>query len=122
MARSVECQDGEGEAFAVPVESKVANVFVSPMRKGRYGQTRLDVFPFRVVLNGEIQAPRQQISLVHEMLHVWAELHKLPEFHTKYHDKLHDLAVFIYQEIVPVLVRFAKARGQSVPGLTKKEE
>jgi hypothetical protein len=87
----------------VVTDSRVADVFEAPMRKGLYGVTRMDTFPFKIVINSRMVKPRQQVSLIHEMLHVWAKLHKMEDLP---HDKLHDLAVFIRTEIVPVLEKY----------------
>jgi hypothetical protein len=87
----------------VKTDSSVADIFELPMREGLYGVTRMDTFPFKIMINSRQMRPRQLISLTHEMLHVWAKLHKMEDLP---HDKLHDLAVFIFSEIVPVLNRF----------------
>jgi hypothetical protein len=87
----------------VPVPSQVADVFEAPMRRGLYGVTKMNTYPFEVLINNRVMKPRQLISLTHEMLHIWAKLHKVEELP---HDKLHDLAVFIFSEIVPVVNRY----------------
>jgi hypothetical protein len=96
------------EVLRVRTGSSIADVFEAPMRKGLFGVTRMDTFPFKIMINGRVVEPRQLISLVHEMLHVWAKLHKVEELP---HDKLHDLAVFIYSEIVPVVEKYKNRRS-----------
>lgn len=89
----------------IETASDVADVFELPMRKGLYGVTKMDTYPFKIMINSRVLKPRQLISLVHEMLHVFMKLHKMDEFP---HSKLHDLAIFINSEILPVIERFRK--------------
>jgi hypothetical protein len=96
------------EVRRIKTDSRIADVFEAPMRKGLFGVTRMDTYPFKIMINSKVVEPRKLISLVHEMLHVWAKLHKVEELP---HDKLHDLAVFIYSEIVPVVDKFKNRRS-----------
>lgn len=97
----------------VDTPSLLANVFETPLKSGLFGTIRLNTTPFQIVLNETVLEPRKQVSLVHEMLHAFMELHKMHDFP---HDKLHDIAVFVHGEILPVLVAHSKdllARGSS---------
>lgn len=106
IAKEVEheySRDSRSGVRRVMTDSKVMDLFEAPMRQGLYGVTQMDKFPFRVVINSRVMKPRQAISLVHEMLHVFARLHKMDSLP---HDKLHDLSIFIFSEILPALRKF----------------
>lgn len=101
----------------VPTPSRLVRVFETPLEDGLYGSIRLNTQPFQIVLNSKVLTPRKQVSLTHEMLHAFMELHKMHSFP---HDKLHDLAVFIQEQVLPVLVAHsddASKRGVKVDSL-----
>lgn len=85
------------------METPLADIFEVPMRSGLYGTVQLDRFPFRIMLNSKVLAPRKMASLIHEMLHIWMRLHKMDDFP---HDKLHDLALFIQAEVLPTMMKY----------------
>lgn len=93
----------------LPLDSTTADIFERPLRKGLFGVTKMDTYPFQIMLNSKILGSRQAISLVHEMLHVFMKLHKMEGFS---HSRLHDLAVFIFGEILPVMKKYHSLKGQ----------
>lgn len=88
------------ETRRLQLASPIADIFETPMRSGLYGVTRMDVYPFKIVLNSKVLTPRRAISLVHELLHVYTKLHKKE---TLPHAKLHDLSIFLFSEVLPPL-------------------
>jgi hypothetical protein len=73
------------------------NIFFRPNRNENiFGYVNLDKTPFEVVINSDIVEYRQAVSLVHELLHVGAELLKLP----LEHNDLHRLASLLLTEYV----------------------
>jgi hypothetical protein len=66
------------------------------------GLTFLNKRPFRIVLNSRIAPGRLEVSLVHEMLHVYTNVYKinLP------HEQLHTLSVFMLTDIMPALKKY----------------
>lgn len=69
------------------------------LRDGLFGMVNLKTSPFQIQLNGKVVPMRKQISLIHEMLHVWTKLFKIPMSHPN----LHRLAVGIHSDLLPVL-------------------
>lgn len=69
------------------------------LRDGLYGWVDLSKTPFEIQLNGRVLTKRKKVSLIHEMLHVWARMYKIPLTH----DNLHRIAVGIETDLLPVL-------------------
>lgn len=69
------------------------------LRDGLYGFVNLSTTPFRIELNSKVIPARKMIALIHEMMHVWARMYKIPLTH----DNLHRIAVGIHQDLLPVL-------------------
>lgn len=96
----------------IPIPSRTAILFEGPLPAGHFGSVNLGVRPYEIVLNERILPPRKQLSLTHELLHIWSEQQKMHSVLP--HDKLHTLASFVIDEILPVLLahsEYHEARG-----------
>lgn len=69
------------------------------LRDGLYGWVDLGKVPFEIQLNGRVLTQRKAVSLIHEMMHVWTRMYKIPLSH----DNLHRISVGIMTDLLPVL-------------------
>lgn len=75
--------------------------------EGEYGRTYLDERPFRVEISARATIERQRLALVHELLHVYDEVHKLGITH----DQLHGLSYYILSEVMPGIAKLEDVAG-----------
>jgi len=104
------------DAFARDGQLVVADDFyVTPstassivhLPEGEYGRTYLDERPFRIEISARATAERQRLALVHELLHVYDEVHKLGITH----DQLHGLSYYILSEVMPGVAKLDEIVG-----------
>lgn len=69
------------------------------LRNGLFGFVNLSTSPFRIEINNRVIPSRQLVALIHEMLHVWVKMYKIPVTHVN----LHRIAVGIQNDLLPVL-------------------
>jgi len=101
------CDSCTGNAFFTADSRAADGFYVTPtvdvsmgtLPDGEYGRTYLDERPFKVVIAGNATDERQRLALVHELLHVYGEVHKL----NITHEQLHSLSYFILSEVIPGL-------------------
>jgi hypothetical protein len=89
-----------GNFFSTPLFEAT----LEPMSDNDFGQVDLSTQPFQITLNSRMAYPRVRMSMVHEMLHVLLEMHKinLP------HSMLHEVAVLIVNDVLPALGALAE--------------
>jgi len=87
------------------VRSQNIELFEAPMKSSLFGVVRLDRFPFRILLNSKLTSPRQEVALVHEMLHIFVKLYKIePLAGEGYpHLETHNLSCFVHEVLLPAL-------------------
>lgn len=91
--QTVDANSPDGTFYKTPT-------FVARMgdlEPGVYGETRIDMLPFEIVINNRNVPDRSLVSFVHEALHGYDELHKLGIDH----NQLHSLSVYLTQEAIP---------------------
>lgn len=86
------------------LECGLFTVGFAPLPDGLNGYVKLDAVPFRITVSNTIVPMRQDLALVHELLHVGTHFLKLKVPH----DHLHQLAVFVLTQIAPALAEFRK--------------
>jgi len=100
------CADASKTGFSRSAPGPVARDFyvtpstrvsLKPLPAGEYGRTYLDTRPFVVEVASDVNPERQRLAMVHELLHVYDETHKLGISH----EELHGLAYYILSEVIP---------------------
>jgi len=89
-----------GPFFTTPL----FNAILEPMPEQDFGQVDLSRKPYVITLNARMTYPRVQLSLVHEMLHVLDEMHKL----NLPHDAIHELAIMLVDDVLPAVSALAE--------------
>jgi len=100
------CADASKTGFSRSAPGPIARDFyvtpstrvsLKPLPEGEYGRTYLDTRPFVVEVASDVNPERQRLAMVHELLHVYDETHKLGISH----EELHGLAYYILSEVIP---------------------
>lgn len=101
-------QDGSlpvGTFFRTPL----FHATLEPMSDNDFGQVDLSRQPFEITLNSRMAYPRVRMSMVHEMLHVLFEMHKI----NLSHDMLHEVALLIVNDVLPALGALAEQTNRA---------
>jgi len=83
---------------------------LEPMGDDDFGQVDLSLQPFEITLNSRMEYPRVRMSMVHEMLHILTEMHKI----NLSHEALHEVALLIVNDILPGLGALAEYTQQAL--------
>jgi len=90
--------------FYVTPSSRVS---IAPLPPGEFGRTYLTDRPFRIEITPDATRERQRLTLIHELLHVYDETHKLKISH----EELHGLSYYILSEVIPGITTFNNLVG-----------
>jgi hypothetical protein len=90
---------GASYTKGVLYKNELVKVVMDDLDSDTMGITYFKPRPFLIVLNRNISPGRMEISLVHELLHVYTEVYKI----NLSHEQLHTLAVFIDTDIIPAV-------------------
>jgi hypothetical protein len=86
------------DMFFYDKRPKYAITFKTANRPRLYGMVNMDTRPYQITINKNANPLRQEVSVIHEMLHVILDLYKIP----MPHDTLHALAIHIQSKINPL--------------------
>lgn len=90
----------EGTFYSTPL----FNATLTPMSDDDFGQVDLSSQPFEIQLNSRMLYPRVKMSMVHEMMHILDDMHKL----NLSHETVHELALMIVNDVLPGLSALAE--------------
>lgn len=98
--------DGRTAPRVVDVD-RLRRIAYAPLERGLYGFINFDTTPYTVVLNALSDAPRQELALAHELMHIVVRDAKIPLSH----EQMHTITMFMVNEIIPTLLK-ARAHWQ----------